>query len=148
MRQMPIPNFPDYEITDDGRSRASTQLGRAGLPPARPEVPPSAPCRYQGRFCDHCPDWILLCNEWDSYHKMKKALDTPSRKEWDRAMTKEEFETNYAHRSGMFVEDLRALGLFAIPCDCENEGCKGWQMVSQVQLDVRHSPIEENRCSH
>lgn len=44
-------------------------------------------------------------------------------------MTKEEFEQGYAERSGVTVEWLHLYGQYAIPCDCEEENCRGWQMV-------------------
>ena len=45
-------------------------------------------------------------------------------------MSKDEFEANYAERSGMTVERLRELGQYAAPCDCDYEHCQGWQMNS------------------
>lgn len=41
---------------------------------------------------------------------------------------KDEFERSYAERSGMTVEELRELGCRVVPCDCDYEGCQGWQM--------------------
>jgi hypothetical protein len=46
-------------------------------------------------------------------------------------MTKEEFENRYATCSGLSVEELSKLELFAAFCDCGEEGCPGWQMISQ-----------------
>ena len=43
-------------------------------------------------------------------------------------MTKDEFEKGYAERSGVTVEWLHSMGQWAIPCDCGDEGCHGWQM--------------------
>ena len=43
-------------------------------------------------------------------------------------MIKEEFERYYADNSLMTVEDLHGHGLFAIPCDCVEEGCQGWKI--------------------
>ena len=45
-------------------------------------------------------------------------------------MTKEEFEQGYAERSGMTVERLHELGLGGVPCNCDYEDCKGWQMIN------------------
>jgi hypothetical protein len=45
-------------------------------------------------------------------------------------ITAEEFERRYAERSGLTVEELRALGRVVRPCDCEYEECEGWQSVS------------------
>jgi len=47
-------------------------------------------------------------------------------------MTKEEFEQGYAERSGKTVEAIKTIyGLEAIPCDCGEEICQGWQMISK-----------------
>lgn len=50
-------------------------------------------------------------------------------------MTLEEFEQQYAERSGMAVERLHDLGLFGTPCDCEEPGCQGWQMTCMVEVE-------------
>ena len=44
-------------------------------------------------------------------------------------ITREEFVAEYARASGLTVEDLRKAGLVAVPCDCADEGCRGWQMI-------------------
>lgn len=41
-----------------------------------------------------------------------------------------EFEKGYAERSGVTVEWLHKHGQHGAPCDCGEEGCRGWQMVS------------------
>jgi hypothetical protein len=46
-------------------------------------------------------------------------------------MTGEEFERQYAARCGKTVEELRALGRGVRPCNCDYEGCEGWQSVSK-----------------
>lgn len=43
-------------------------------------------------------------------------------------MTKDEFEKQYADRSGVTVEFLHEHGRFGKPCDCDEEICQGWQM--------------------
>ncbi len=43
-------------------------------------------------------------------------------------MTKAEFEQYWCRGDGIAVADLAALGLHAEPCDCNENGCKGWQM--------------------
>ena len=45
-------------------------------------------------------------------------------------MTEEEFEKSYAEASGYTVEEIREAGLRPAPCDCGEEGCEGWQMLS------------------
>lgn len=44
-------------------------------------------------------------------------------------MTAEEFERAYAERSGRTVEELRRYRTVR-PCDCDYEGCEGWQSIS------------------
>ena len=43
-------------------------------------------------------------------------------------ITREQFEQAYAAGSGVTVEWLRERGREARPCDCDYEGCQGWQM--------------------
>ena len=50
---------------------------------------------------------------------------------WPR---KEDFERDYAKHSGLTVDELRALGMYALRCDCGDEGCRGWQMVHAASL--------------
>jgi hypothetical protein len=49
----------------------------------------------------------------------------------ERSITAEEFERQYAARSGMTVDQLRALDRVVLPCLCEEDGCEGWQMISR-----------------
>lgn len=44
-------------------------------------------------------------------------------------MTRDEFEQGYAERSGCTVEWLHLHDRWAVPCDCGEAGCEGWQMV-------------------
>jgi hypothetical protein len=46
-------------------------------------------------------------------------------------MSKTEFENAYALNSNMSVETLLSYGLCAVPCDCGEDGCVGWQMISK-----------------
>lgn len=43
-------------------------------------------------------------------------------------MTGDEFEAAYAQRSQTTVEELHALGRYAVRCDCGHAGCEGWGM--------------------
>ena len=43
-------------------------------------------------------------------------------------MEKEQFEQEYAERSGMTVKELRDMGGYAEPCDCDYIYCDGWVM--------------------
>lgn len=45
-------------------------------------------------------------------------------------MTADEFERQYAARSGISVEQLRQLGREVRPCDCGEDDCEGWQSIS------------------
>ena len=45
--------------------------------------------------------------------------------------TREQFFAGYASRSGVTVEWLKEQGFHAEPCDCGDETCQGWQMVSK-----------------
>lgn len=51
-------------------------------------------------------------------------------------MTLEEFEQQYAERSGMTVEQLYTHGLLPVPCDCEEPGCNGWRMTHMVEIEI------------
>ena len=57
-------------------------------------------------------------------------------------MTKEEFENGYAERSGLSVSVLRLMGLYARPCDCRDEICKGWKMLTNI--DVYNRWLKDN----
>ena len=57
-------------------------------------------------------------------------------------MTAEEFERDYAERSGVTVEWLREHRTVR-PCDCDYEKCEGWQMVSHeaaTEIDDPEQP--------
>jgi hypothetical protein len=49
-------------------------------------------------------------------------------------MTGEEFERQYAARSGLTVEQLREAGRIVAPCDCGWEHCQGWQSTTAERL--------------
>ena len=52
-------------------------------------------------------------------------------------MTKEEFEEGYARRSDTTVESLNSHGLWAYPCECDENGCPGWQMTTKESVEIR-----------
>jgi hypothetical protein len=58
-------------------------------------------------------------------------------------MTKDKFEKEYALRSSMSTSALKSLGLAAVPCDCKEKGCQGWQM----ERDKGAMVIKEFRVS-
>lgn len=43
-------------------------------------------------------------------------------------MTAEEFEVMYAEAGDTTVEELRALGIHPVRCDCGEDCCAGWWM--------------------
>jgi hypothetical protein len=50
--------------------------------------------------------------------------------------SREQFEREYAERSGMTVEKLREHRTVR-SCDCGEDGCEGWQCVShEVAADI------------
>ena len=46
-------------------------------------------------------------------------------------MKKKAFERQYAKNSGVSVEWLHEHYQEIIPCNCKEEGCKGWQMINK-----------------
>jgi hypothetical protein len=42
----------------------------------------------------------------------------------------EDFEAEYAARSGVSIEQIHAHGRGAVPCECDEPECLGWQMVN------------------
>lgn len=63
-------------------------------------------------------------------------------------MTAEEFERGYAERSKVSVEWLREHDMIVAPCDCEEDDCRGWQMVNaDLYLDDRlyYAGLDEYR---
>lgn len=50
-------------------------------------------------------------------------------------MTKEEFIAGYCERSGVKWEEISVMQV-ALPCDCGDEGCNGWAMVSNNQSSI------------
>lgn len=49
-------------------------------------------------------------------------------------MTAEEFERQYAERSGLTVQQLRKYGRIVVPCDCGDPTCEGWQSTTPERL--------------
>ncbi len=60
-------------------------------------------------------------------------------------MTAEEFERQYAERSGITVERLRELGRVVRPCNCGDESCQGWQSISQENAEELDRERRERR---
>jgi hypothetical protein len=81
-------------------------------------------------------EYIKLCEEMVALQKKipKNAKwVVPVHPGWVRYWNKvlkdmEKFEKKYAKDSDTTVEQLHKLGRYATPCDCGEDGCKGWQM--------------------
>ena len=43
-------------------------------------------------------------------------------------ITRQEFEVEYAAKSGVSLQWLWDEGKISLPCHCGEEGCQGWQM--------------------
>ena len=50
-------------------------------------------------------------------------------------ITAEQFEREYAERSGVPIEWLHNEGLFVFPCHCSDSSCQGWQMTRASSLE-------------
>lgn len=68
-------------------------------------------------------------NQESRWARLMERLRILSRKNYLKA---EQFEREYAERSGTSVEKLRE-HLTVRPCDCDAEECEGWEMVSHEQ---------------
>ena len=62
-------------------------------------------------------------------------------------MTLEQFERGYARRSDVTVEWLHARNQFGVPCDCEEPGCKGWQMKHIEERNENQTATDPNTTS-
>lgn len=51
-------------------------------------------------------------------------------------MTRQEFEQQYADNGGITIDTLHKLGLYAVPCNCEEEDCLGWRMQSPSEREA------------
>ena len=59
-------------------------------------------------------------------------------------MTREEFEQGYEERSKVAVEWLHEQNQHAIPCDCGDVLCQGWQMVN-ITNEIYKEDYAESR---
>ena len=56
-------------------------------------------------------------------------------------MTKDDFINRYALNSGMLPKEILKDNV-ALPCHCNQDGCKGWAMVSNNPLSIKcHNDI-------
>ncbi|HET8695761.1 MAG TPA: hypothetical protein VFM33_13900 [Aquabacterium sp.] len=51
-------------------------------------------------------------------------------------MTKDEFIKGYAERSRATVAEVMT-GMVALPCDCGDDHCQGWAMVSNTPRAIK-----------
>ena len=49
-------------------------------------------------------------------------------------MTQSEFIKSFCDKSKMTEKQINELGLFAIPCECEEEICIGWIMITKENV--------------
>jgi len=64
-------------------------------------------------------------------------------------MLQSEFIKQYCDGSKMTEVEILSHGLVAIPCDCEEEICKKWQMVDKNRfLDIWHEGRRAFALSH
>ena len=62
-------------------------------------------------------------------------------------LTREQFATAYAALTGVTVEQLRAYGREPRPCDCGEDGCKGWQMAYvREEREMGYDWPEDSPC--
>lgn len=54
---------------------------------------------------------------------------------YGQQVTAEEFELQYAERSGVTVEWLRERGRVVRPCNCGSSDCEGWQSINRELAD-------------
>lgn len=58
------------------------------------------------------------------------------------SLSRGEFEAQYASSSNVTPEWLRRYGRFAIPCECGDGSCLGWQMCHEVAREVQEYILE------
>lgn len=51
-------------------------------------------------------------------------------------MTRDEFIDYWCVNAGIAAEDLKSHGLIALPCDCGDSRCRGWQMTSTLLYEL------------
>lgn len=50
-------------------------------------------------------------------------------------MTREEFERDYCERSDI-TREYYAEHFLTLPCDCDNEDCKGWACINNDEISI------------
>lgn len=51
-------------------------------------------------------------------------------------LTQSEFIKSYCDKSNITEQKLNEMGLFAVPCECEDKTCKGWVMIKKEGLQA------------
>lgn len=88
--------------------------------------------------------------------------NAPARRKWESAMndllisvsqylrsmryTKDQFESAYAKKSGITVEELHKHDQYAVPCDCGEEDCPGWKMMTFPKVELKKLSGRCERC--
>ena len=67
----------------------------------------------------------VLIGNFTGYSKLREH---PDAKKKVNVLSKEQFEEEYAKKSGVTIDWLRDNGLRVVFCNCGEAGCKGWQM--------------------
>jgi hypothetical protein len=60
-------------------------------------------------------------------------------------MLQTEFIKQYCDNSNMTEQQIFDVGLFAIPCDCGADNCKGWAMIDRDQIEA-HDYLCVEKC--
>lgn len=50
-------------------------------------------------------------------------------------MLQTDFIRQYCKNSSITEKELNQLGLFAIPCDCDDKECQGWAMITRENIE-------------
>lgn len=51
-----------------------------------------------------------------------------------KKITQSEFIRQYCDKSNISEDELNRLGQLAVPCDCGEDDCRGWAMISRENL--------------
>jgi hypothetical protein len=55
-----------------------------------------------------------------------------------KKITQTEFIKQFCENSDITEKELNELGKFAFPCDCDEEVCQGWEMLSLENFLLRN----------
>lgn len=111
--------LPEYEESEAGKRYR--QDWEEGWRRRQEEHPDDIPMYYwESKPCPSCERLVNLDSKACYYcgHTFDEG----------EATTRDEFEQSYAERSGLTIDELHGMDLYAVPCNCGEDGCKGWQM--------------------